>query len=125
VIGAKPAAVCRWICTLLGACPGDTLDDLFPDPERPAGPGPPSPTHPARRLAQADRSLTVAGDASDPGPSHLVPETCRGCPQAGPQRAARLRVRGDNTGGAAPCGGGPGAEPRGETDDRSNSFFII
>lgn len=30
VIGAKPAAVCRWIFTLLGACPGDTLDDLFP-----------------------------------------------------------------------------------------------
>ena len=30
MIGAKPAAVCRWIFTLLGACPGDTLDDLFP-----------------------------------------------------------------------------------------------
>jgi hypothetical protein len=30
VIGAKPAAVCRWIFDLLGACPGDTLDDLFP-----------------------------------------------------------------------------------------------
>jgi len=30
VIGAKPAAVCRWIFTLLGAGPGDTLDDLFP-----------------------------------------------------------------------------------------------
>ena len=30
VIGAKPAAVCRWIFTLLGAAPGDTLDDLFP-----------------------------------------------------------------------------------------------
>jgi len=30
VIGAKPAAVCRWIFTLLGACPGDSLDDLFP-----------------------------------------------------------------------------------------------
>jgi hypothetical protein len=29
-IGAKPAAVCRWIFTLLGACPGDTLHDLFP-----------------------------------------------------------------------------------------------
>ena len=24
------AAVCRWIFTLLGAAPGDTLDDLFP-----------------------------------------------------------------------------------------------
>jgi hypothetical protein len=30
VIGAKPAAVCRWIFTVLGAAPGDTLDDLFP-----------------------------------------------------------------------------------------------
>jgi hypothetical protein len=30
VIGAKPAAVCWWIFTLLGAAPGDTLDDLFP-----------------------------------------------------------------------------------------------
>jgi hypothetical protein len=30
VIGAKPAAVCRWIFTLLGAAHGDTLDDLFP-----------------------------------------------------------------------------------------------
>lgn len=30
VVGAKPAAVCRWIFTLLGAGPGDTLDDLFP-----------------------------------------------------------------------------------------------
>ena len=30
VIGAKPAAVCRWIFGLLGALPGDTLEDLFP-----------------------------------------------------------------------------------------------
>lgn len=30
VIGAKPAAVCRWIFGLLGALPGDMLDDLFP-----------------------------------------------------------------------------------------------
>ena len=30
VIGAKPAAVCRWIFTLLGAAPGDMLHDLFP-----------------------------------------------------------------------------------------------
>ncbi len=30
VIGAKPAAVCRWIFGLIGAAPGDTLDDLFP-----------------------------------------------------------------------------------------------
>jgi hypothetical protein len=30
VIGAKPAVVCRWIFGLLGALPGDSLDDLFP-----------------------------------------------------------------------------------------------
>ena len=30
MIGAKHAAVCRWIFTLLGAGPGDSLDDLFP-----------------------------------------------------------------------------------------------
>jgi hypothetical protein len=30
VIGAKPAAFCRWIFDLLGAAPGDLLDDLFP-----------------------------------------------------------------------------------------------
>lgn len=33
----KPAAVCRWIFTLLGAAPGDTLDDPFPDRVRWAG----------------------------------------------------------------------------------------
>jgi len=27
---ARRDAVCRWIFTLLGAAPGDTLDDLFP-----------------------------------------------------------------------------------------------
>jgi hypothetical protein len=30
LIGAKPRAFCRWIFDLLGAEPGDTLDDLFP-----------------------------------------------------------------------------------------------
>lgn len=30
VIGAKPAAFCRWLFDLLGAQPGDHLDDLFP-----------------------------------------------------------------------------------------------
>jgi len=30
VTGTKPAAFCRWLFTLLGAAPGDTLDDLFP-----------------------------------------------------------------------------------------------
>jgi hypothetical protein len=30
VTGTKPAAFCRWVFDLLGAAPGDTLDDLFP-----------------------------------------------------------------------------------------------
>lgn len=30
VIGAKPAAFCRWIFDLLGATPADTLEDVFP-----------------------------------------------------------------------------------------------
>lgn len=30
VIGAKPAAFCRWMFDLIGASPADTLDDLFP-----------------------------------------------------------------------------------------------
>ena len=30
VTGTKPAAFCRWVFNLLGAEPGDTLDDLFP-----------------------------------------------------------------------------------------------
>lgn len=30
VIGAKPAKFCRWMFDLIGAEPGDTLDDIFP-----------------------------------------------------------------------------------------------
>lgn len=30
VIGAKPATFARWMFDLLGALPGDELDDLFP-----------------------------------------------------------------------------------------------
>jgi hypothetical protein len=30
VTGAKPAAFCGWVFTLLGARPGDSLADLFP-----------------------------------------------------------------------------------------------
>ena len=30
VNGTKPAPFCRWVFTLLGAAPGDSLDDLFP-----------------------------------------------------------------------------------------------
>lgn len=70
VIGAKPAAVCRWIFGLLGAEPGDSLDDLFPgsgavgrawaaftDPSR-------RPRADASRVATADASGPAAADAS-------------------------------------------------------------
>lgn len=30
LIGAKPRAFCMWVFDLLGAAPGDTLDDIFP-----------------------------------------------------------------------------------------------
>lgn len=89
VIGAKPAAVCRWIFDLLGAEPGDVLDDLFPgsgavgrawaaftDPSRrPRGDA----SGPGRRdasladgndpsdQARADASRRPRGDASSPG----------------------------------------------------------
>ncbi|MGH3191607.1 MAG: hypothetical protein ACRDOU_26765 [Streptosporangiaceae bacterium] len=68
VIGAKPAAVCRWIFDLLGAGSQDTLDDLFPgsgavgrawaalaDPSR-------TPRGDASFQARADASCTAARD---------------------------------------------------------------
>jgi len=30
VVGMKPPAFCEWVFRLLGALPGDTLDDLYP-----------------------------------------------------------------------------------------------
>jgi hypothetical protein len=66
VIGAKPAAVCRWIFDLLGAGPGDTLDDLFP------GSGAVSRAWAAftdaSRVATGDASDQVLADASSSGP---------------------------------------------------------
>jgi len=74
VIGAKPAAVCRWIFALLGAAPGDRLDDLFPgsgavgrawdaytgyQPSRPAAAD-------ASCQARADTSSPAASTGSDP-----------------------------------------------------------
>ena len=72
MIGAKPAAVCRWIFTLLGVAPGDRLDDLFPgsgafgrawaaytgcEPSLPAA---------------SDASCPDPGDASSPGCGHRL-----------------------------------------------------
>jgi len=67
VIGAKPAAVCRWIFTLLGAGPGDTLDDLFP------GSGAVSRAWAAYTSGEASRhgypSAEARADASSPAAS--------------------------------------------------------
>ncbi len=76
VLGAEPAAVRRWIFTLLGACPGDTLDDLFPGSGAvgrawAAFTSSPDPSPKPR----VDASLTAAGDASDPGALVLVPSS--------------------------------------------------
>ena len=56
IVGAKPAAVCRWIFDLLGAARGDDLDDLFP------GSGAVS----RAWAAFSDPSLQVLADASRP-----------------------------------------------------------
>ncbi|MEO3869569.1 hypothetical protein ABGB18_12120 [Nonomuraea sp. B12E4] len=69
VIGAKPAAFCRWVFNLLGAAPGDSFDDLFPGSGAVsrawavfAGTAVPSPA------AGTDASPPAENDASSPGP---------------------------------------------------------
>lgn len=77
VIGAKPAAFCRWVFTLLGAAPGDTLDDLFPGSGAvtrawAAYTGQPDPSPQAQH--DASPPTTAQHDASPPGgpdASHL------------------------------------------------------
>lgn len=92
VIGAKPAAVCRWIFTLLGAGLGDSLDDLFPGSgavgrawaaytgQQPS----PAPASHASCKARADASSPAASDTSYPSckASHdrLRPATAGICP---------------------------------------------
>src|SRR5262249_61266640 len=73
-IGATPAVVCRWIFQLLGAGPGDVLDDLFPGSGAVSrawaaytGQQPPStPAVYASRKARADASSPAASDTSYP-----------------------------------------------------------
>ncbi len=78
VIGAKPAAACRWIFTLLGAAPGDTPDDLFP------GSG---------AVGRAFAAFTRQGEPSplcnDRSVAYVRRVTCRGRP--GPTRRPRPR----------------------------------
>lgn len=70
VIGAKPAAFCRWVFDLLGAAPGDTLDDLFPGSGAvtrawAAFTGSPDPS--PKALHDASRPTAAQRDASTPG----------------------------------------------------------
>jgi hypothetical protein len=95
VTGTKPAAFCRWVFGLLGAAPGDTLDDLFPGSgavsrawaafTQPSDPSPSdasditgadasgSTTAYASHQARADASLMAARDASRQVPHDAVP----------------------------------------------------
>ena len=69
VIGAKPAAVCRWIFTLLGAGPGDSLDDVFPAQGRSAGP--PTPASSPRLPRRSTRRVSP-GPTRRPRPRAMV-----------------------------------------------------
>ena len=74
IIGAKPAAVCRWIFALLGAGPGDILDDLYP------GSGAVSRAWAAYRSSEASRygypSCQARADASSPAASDGSDPSC-------------------------------------------------
>ncbi len=110
VIGAKPAAVCRWIFTLLGACPGDTLEDLFPGSgavgrawaafTRSPDPSP---------KPQADASSPAAGDAFDP--CALVLVTSSPDPSFGPQVYTSSKASHDVSSPAASDGSYPLSGP--------------
>ncbi|MEV0592467.1 hypothetical protein [Nonomuraea cavernae] len=74
VIGAKPAAFCRWLFDLLGAVPGDSFDDLFPGSGAVsrawavfAGAPVPSPA------AESDASPAAGHDGSSP-PARTTPD---------------------------------------------------
>lgn len=80
VIGTKPAAFCRWMFDLIGALPGDTLDDLFPGSGAVArawtaytttAPDPSDQApHDTSRQALPDASGLALHDTSHPDPHH-------------------------------------------------------
>ena len=75
VIGAKPAAFCRWIFDLLGALPGDTLDDLFPGSGAVTRAWHTYTQHHPSQQARADASTRAGPDASHP-PAEPTQQEC-------------------------------------------------
>ena len=65
---ARRDAVCRWIFTLLGACPGDILDDLFPGSGAVARAWAAYTGQQPSPQAPADTSSPAASDTSYPSP---------------------------------------------------------
>jgi hypothetical protein len=76
VTGTKPAAFCRWVFELLGAAPGDTLDDLFPGSGAVTRAWAVYTADPARAArSQSDASRRPRGDASRPTSAATAKET--------------------------------------------------
>ncbi|MGZ4619815.1 MAG: hypothetical protein ACXV3F_14155 [Frankiaceae bacterium] len=111
VIGAKPAAVCRWIFTLLGAGPGDTLDDLFPGSGAVSrawaaytGQEPSSPAAVyASCKARADASPPAASDGSYPSSEASGERVCPACPGVRPVTARTVQGMARVRSGQAPA----------------------
>ncbi|MFI0373456.1 hypothetical protein ACH35V_36830 [Actinomadura sp. 1N219] len=104
VIGAKPAAFCRWIFDLLGAAPGDTLDDLFPGSGAvtrawAAFTTPPDPsrlsTTDATPQALPDASSEALADASRPAAAQSDASSPPGEADASPARSQRVVPAGE------------------------------
>ena len=104
VIGTKPAAVCRWIFTLLGAAPGDTLNDLFP------GSGAVGRAWAAYTGGQP--SLPAAADASCPDPSDASSPAAGTSldPSSSSASDASCKARADASSPAAADGSDPSGE---------------
>jgi hypothetical protein len=82
VTGTKPAAFCRWVFELLGAAPGDELDDLFP------GSGVVTRAWEVYARAEHDASAEVLGDGSPGGRDASVVATCDASAEALSERVA-------------------------------------
>ncbi|WP_138674120.1 hypothetical protein [Nonomuraea turkmeniaca] len=86
VIGAKPAAFCRWLFDLLGADPGDSFDDLFPGSGAVsrawavfAGTGVPSPAAEPDASPPAERDVcSFTCNQPSSSPAHTTPSASGG-----------------------------------------------